>query len=48
VIGKTDNLNYGQSVTDACVDWSGTVRMVEQLAGAVETRRAAYSSVLAG
>ncbi|MFD9733459.1 3-deoxy-7-phosphoheptulonate synthase [Umezawaea sp. NPDC059074] len=48
VIGKTEDLTYGQSVTDACVDWAGTVRMVEQLATAVDTRRAAYSSVLAG
>jgi 3-deoxy-7-phosphoheptulonate synthase len=50
VLGKSEQLAYGQSVTDACVDWSGTTRLVEQLAEAVGTRRAAYrtEAVLAG
>ncbi|MEU8523090.1 3-deoxy-7-phosphoheptulonate synthase [Streptomyces sp. NBC_01216] len=39
-IGRTDLLTYGQSVTDACVDWQQTARMIEGLADAVATRRA--------
>jgi 3-deoxy-7-phosphoheptulonate synthase len=31
---------YGQSVTDACVDWDTSVEMLETLAAAVRTRRA--------
>lgn len=30
---------YGQSITDACVDWDSTVSMLQQLADAVRTRR---------
>ncbi|WP_156754447.1 3-deoxy-7-phosphoheptulonate synthase [Actinokineospora pegani] len=48
VLGKADELTYGQSVTDACVDWSGTVRLVEKLAAAIGARRAAADSALAG
>ncbi len=33
-------LEYGVSVTDACVDWDTTVTMLEGLASAVRTRRA--------
>lgn len=32
-------LIYGQSITDACIDWDDTVVVLEQLAAAVETRR---------
>jgi len=32
-------LAYGQSITDGCVDWDTTVRLLERLAGAVERRR---------
>jgi len=32
-------LVYGQSITDACVDWDTTVTMLENLAAAVRTRR---------
>ncbi|MFE3070663.1 3-deoxy-7-phosphoheptulonate synthase [Streptomyces sp. NPDC059247] len=39
-IGRTDLLTYGQSVTDACVDWQETARMIEVLAAAVDARRA--------
>ncbi|WP_440098409.1 3-deoxy-7-phosphoheptulonate synthase [Streptosporangium sp. H16] len=39
VLGRTDRLAYGQSVTDACVDWEQTTRMVEELAAAAETGR---------
>jgi len=43
-LGRTDRLVYGQSVTDACVDWATTVRMVDELAAAVEARQASGSS----
>jgi 3-deoxy-7-phosphoheptulonate synthase len=33
-------LTYGQSVTDACVGWDDTVRILDQLAAAVRERRA--------
>lgn len=32
-------LTYGQSVTDACVGWDDTAKLLEQLANAVKTRR---------
>jgi len=32
-------LTYGQSITDACIGWDDTVKVLEQLAAAVETRR---------
>jgi 3-deoxy-7-phosphoheptulonate synthase len=32
-------LVYGQSVTDACIDWTETRKMLEELAAAVRTRR---------
>ena len=32
-------LTYGQSITDACINWDDTVAVLEQLAAAVETRR---------
>src|SRR6266545_175452 len=32
-------LVYGQSITDACVDWETSVQMLEKLAAAVERRR---------
>jgi len=34
-------LVYGQSITDACIDWETSVALLEQLARAVETRRRA-------
>jgi 3-deoxy-7-phosphoheptulonate synthase len=37
-------LVYGQSITDACVDWDTSVRMLERLADAVERRRAFNAS----
>ena len=33
------SLNYGQSITDACIDWNDTLDVLEQLSGAVQTRR---------
>ena len=32
-------LNYGQSITDACIGWNDTLEVLEQLSGAVQTRR---------
>lgn len=32
-------LVYGQSVTDACIDWKETRGLLEELAGAVRARR---------
>jgi len=37
-------LTYGQSITDACIGWDGTETMLQQLADAVEARRAASSA----
>jgi 3-deoxy-7-phosphoheptulonate synthase len=34
-------LTYGQSVTDACIDWETSVRMLDELAAAVRAGRAA-------
>jgi len=34
-------LTYGQSITDACLAWDDTVPVLEELAGAVRTRRRA-------
>jgi len=35
------DLVYGQSITDACLDWTGTVGVLDGLAGAVRARRGA-------
>jgi 3-deoxy-7-phosphoheptulonate synthase len=40
-IVRGEALTYGQSVTDACVDWESSVRMLDALAGAVQARRKA-------
>jgi 3-deoxy-7-phosphoheptulonate synthase len=45
VAGRQDldsggELVYGQSITDACLDWDRTAVIVDRLAGAVEARRA--------
>jgi 3-deoxy-7-phosphoheptulonate synthase len=34
-----DKLEYGKSVTDACIGWDMTVPVIEELAKAVQTRR---------
>jgi len=34
-----DDLTYGQSITDGCIDWETTVRVLDGLAGAVRERR---------
>jgi 3-deoxy-7-phosphoheptulonate synthase len=38
-LGDGDSLVYGQSVTDPCIDWGETARVLERLAAAVRTRR---------
>ena len=35
----TDDLVYGQSITDACIGWDDSLACLEQLAEAVESRR---------
>jgi 3-deoxy-7-phosphoheptulonate synthase len=45
VAGRQDlesasTLTYGQSITDACMDWERTVSVLDRLAGAVQARRA--------
>ena len=39
--GKDDvcGLNYGQSITDACIGWNDSLQVLEQLSQAVQTRR---------
>jgi len=39
--GKDDpaKLEYGKSITDACIDWGDTVGLLQGLAGAVQARR---------
>jgi 3-deoxy-7-phosphoheptulonate synthase len=37
-------LVYGQSITDACIDWDASVKVLDRLAKAVVGRRAARSS----
>ena len=32
-------LQYGQSITDACIGWNDTLDVLEQLSQAVQTRR---------
>ena len=34
-----EELTYGQSITDACIDWEDTVSALERFAAAVEARR---------
>ncbi len=38
-IGPRDQMVYGQSVTDACINWDDTAELLRSLAGAVEQRR---------
>jgi 3-deoxy-7-phosphoheptulonate synthase len=42
--GGAGSLTYGQSITDACLDWETTVEVLEGLAGAVRHRRCASPS----
>ncbi|NNH71661.1 3-deoxy-7-phosphoheptulonate synthase [Nocardia uniformis] len=38
-LGRSDDLAYGQSITDACLDWDTTAVQLERLAAAVAERR---------
>ncbi|MFF2552887.1 3-deoxy-7-phosphoheptulonate synthase [Nocardia sp. NPDC058058] len=40
-LGHPETLTYGQSITDACLDWDVTATQLDVLADAVATRRAA-------
>ncbi|GGK58736.1 3-deoxy-7-phosphoheptulonate synthase [Nocardia camponoti] len=37
-LGKSADLVYGQSITDACIDWATTAAQLDRLAAAVEAR----------
>ncbi|UGT59781.1 3-deoxy-7-phosphoheptulonate synthase [Nocardia asteroides] len=39
-LGHADRLTYGQSITDACIDWETTAVQLDRLAAAVASRRA--------
>ncbi|RXH54143.1 3-deoxy-7-phosphoheptulonate synthase [Granulicella sibirica] len=39
-LGNGKPLVYGQSITDACIDWAETEELLKELAGAVEKRHA--------
>lgn len=39
IVKGRSGLRYGQSVTDACIGWETTVDVLQDLAGAVKTRR---------
>ena len=39
-IAPREDLTYGQSITDACIDWADSERVLDQLAAAVRARRA--------
>ena len=44
VAGRQDpvegqELIYGQSITDACIDWDSSTKLLSELAAAVRTRR---------
>ena len=38
-LGHADALTYGQSITDACIDWETTAAQLDRLADAVRQRR---------
>src|SRR5690606_22372558 len=42
-LGRADELAYGQSITDACLDWETTADQLDRLAAAVAARRAAVN-----
>jgi len=35
----TDNLTYGQSITDACMNWDDTLNCLQVISEAVQKRR---------
>jgi len=38
-LGEADKLDYGKSITDACIDWDTTAAQLDRLAQAVRARR---------
>jgi 3-deoxy-7-phosphoheptulonate synthase len=46
-LGSAETLTFGQSVTDACVGWEMTARLLEELATAVRARRAVSATPMA-
>ncbi|MCP2252475.1 3-deoxy-D-arabinoheptulosonate-7-phosphate synthase [Prauserella aidingensis] len=38
-LGRAADLDYGRSITDACLDWPTTASLLDDLAAAVRTRR---------
>jgi len=44
-LGQGQPLVYGQSITDACIDWPETHTLLAELAAAVRTRRAVLQAV---
>ncbi len=46
-VGDGTSLNYGQSITDACISWETTVELISELAQAVQSRRQLESKVAA-
>ncbi len=42
-LGDPNELTYGQSITDGCIDWNTTVEVLENLSRAVRDRRAGAS-----
>jgi 3-deoxy-7-phosphoheptulonate synthase len=45
-LGDPARLTYGQSITDACIDWDTTVEVLDAMAGAVRTRRRATGALV--
>ena len=41
VLAGRDDLTYGQSITDGCIDWETTAQVLHVLAEAVAARRKA-------
>jgi 3-deoxy-7-phosphoheptulonate synthase len=37
-------LTYGQSITDGCIDWEGSLKILDNLAQAVAARRSKVSA----
>ncbi|OQO94048.1 3-deoxy-7-phosphoheptulonate synthase [Saccharomonospora piscinae] len=40
-LGRREDLDYGRSITDACLDWPTTATLLDELAAAVRARRGA-------
>ena len=38
-IGPRDKMVYGQSITDACINWDDSAALLRDLAASVATRR---------